>query len=124
MKGYGLALCSVVLVSLAQLLLRTAMLQFPAWPDILTPALWQHPLPLVFLFIGLSAYALSMLCWIISLRHLALNRAYPLLSISYVLVWLAAISLPIFGETFRWSSLAGVGLIVAGLLCVSLPGKK
>jgi undecaprenyl phosphate-alpha-L-ara4N flippase subunit ArnF len=124
MKGYGLALCSVVLVSLAQLLLRTAMLQFPAWPDILTPALWHHLQPLVFLFIGLSAYALSMLCWMISLRHLALNRAYPLLSISYVLVWLAAISLPMFGETFRWSSLAGVGLIVAGLLCVSLPGKK
>jgi undecaprenyl phosphate-alpha-L-ara4N flippase subunit ArnF len=60
----------------------------------------------------------------LALSHLALSRLYPLLSISYVLVWLAAISLPMFGEPFRWSSLAGVGLIVAGLLCVSLPGKK
>lgn len=120
MKGYGLALCSVLLVSLAQLLLRAAMLHFPAFNG----EFWQQPQPLVLLFIGLSAYALSMLCWMLALRQLALSRLYPLLSISYVLVWLAAISLPMFDEPFRWSSLAGVGLIAAGLLCVSLPGRK
>ncbi len=124
MKGYGLALCSVMLVSLAQLLLRAGMLHFPGWQAIFDGELWQQPLPLILLFIGLSAYALSMLCWMLALRHLALSRLYPLLSISYVLVWLAAVSLPMFDEPFRWSSLAGVGLIAAGLLCVSLPGRK
>lgn len=124
MKGVLLALCSVLLVSLAQLVLRVAMLHFPPLAEILSPQIGQHVKPLLLLCLGLGAYALSMLCWMLALRHLPLNRLYPLLSLSYVLVWLAAISLPMFGEPFRWSSFAGVLLIVFGLLCVSLPRKK
>lgn len=123
MKGVILALCSVLLVSLAQLVLRAAMLDFPPLAALLSPQFWQHLQPLVLLCLGLGAYALSMLCWMLALCHLPLNRLYPLLSLSYVLVWLAAISLPMFGEAFRWSSFAGVLLIVFGLLCVSLPRK-
>jgi len=124
MKGVILALCSVLLVSFAQLLLRGAMLHFPPLAELLSPQVWQHLQPLMLLCLGLSAYALSMLCWMLALRHLPLNRLYPLLSLSYVLVWLAAISLPVFNEPFRWSSFAGVVLIVFGLLCVSLPRKR
>lgn len=124
MKGVLLALCSVLLVSLAQLVLRAAMQQLPPLAEILSPQIGQHVKPLLLLCLGLGAYALSMLCWILALRHLPLNRLYPLLSLSYVLVWLAAISLPMFGEPFRWSSFAGVLLIVFGLLCVSLRRKK
>lgn len=123
MKGGILALCSVLLVSLAQLVLRAAMLDFPPLAALLSPQFWQHLQTLLLLCLGLGAYALSMLCWMLALRHLPLNRLYPLLSLSYVLVWLAAISLPMFGEAFRWSSFAGVLLIVFGLLCVSLPRK-
>ena len=123
MKGVILALCSVLLVSLAQLVLRAAMLDFPPLAALLSPQFWQHLQPLLLLCLGLGAYALSMLCWMLALRHLPLNRLYPLLSLSYVLVWLAAISLPMFGEAFRWSSFAGVLLIVFGLVCVSLPRK-
>ncbi|MDF7649567.1 4-amino-4-deoxy-L-arabinose-phospho-UDP flippase [Pantoea sp. Acro-805] len=124
MKGVMLALCSVLLVSLAQLVLRAAMQQFPPLAEILSPQIGQHVKPLLLLCLGLGAYALSMLCWMLALRHLPLNRLYPLLSLSYVLVWLAAISLPMFGEPFRWSNFAGVLLIVLGLLCVSLPRNK
>lgn len=123
MKGVTLALCSVLLVSLAQLVLRAAMLDFPPMAALLSSQFWQHLQPLLLLCLGLGAYALSMLCWMLALRHLPLNRLYPLLSLSYVLVWLAAISLPMFGEAFRWSSFAGVLLIVFGLMCVSLPRK-
>ncbi|ERH62119.1 hypothetical protein N172_10700 [Pantoea dispersa EGD-AAK13] len=120
MKGWLLALASVLLVSLAQLLLRTAMLALPPL-DTWTALPWQHGLiPLIG---GLAAYGCSMLCWLLALRRLPLNRLYPLLSLSYVLVWLAAISLPALHETFRWSSLAGVILIVCGLLCVALPRR-
>ncbi|MBA0038603.1 4-amino-4-deoxy-L-arabinose-phospho-UDP flippase [Pantoea sp. BIGb0393] len=121
MKGLTLALCSVLLVSLAQLVLRLAMLDLPPFREILQ---MQHLKPLLLLATGLGAYALSMLCWMLALRHLPLNRLYPLLSLSYVLVWLAAISLPTFGENFRWSSFAGVMLIVLGLLLVSLPKRS
>lgn len=124
MKGVILALCSVLLVSCAQLVLRVAMLHFPPLAELLSLQIWQHLQPLMLLCLGLGAYALSMLCWMLALRHLPLNRLYPLLSLSYVLVWLAAISLPVFNEPFRWSSFAGVVLIVFGLLCVSLPRKR
>ena len=79
-KGW-LALASVLL-SLAQLLLRTAMLALPPL-DTWTALPWQHGLiPLIG---GLAAYGCSMLCWLLALRLLPLNRLYPLLSLSYVL---------------------------------------
>lgn len=119
-----LALISVLLVTLAQLLLRSAMVNFPT-TEIDLPNLFVHARqPLLLLSTGLVAYGVSMLCWIVALRYSALNRLYPLLSLSYVLVWLAAISLPHFHEPFRWSGLAGVGLIVLGVLAVSLTGQR
>jgi undecaprenyl phosphate-alpha-L-ara4N flippase subunit ArnF len=124
MKGLILALCSVLLVSLAQLLLRSAMMDFPSFSEVFSAHVLPHLNKLLVISIGLCAYALSMLCWILALRHLPLNRLYPLLSLSYVLVWLAAISLPMFGETFRWSSFTGVVLIFLGLMLISLPRRR
>lgn len=121
MKGVMLALCSVLLVTVAQLVLRMAMVDLPPVGDLLASLQVK---PLLLLSAGLSAYALSMLCWMLALRYLPLNRLYPLLSLSYVLVWLAAITLPLFAEPFRWSGLAGMVLIVAGLLLVCLPRRR
>ncbi|MGD8105109.1 4-amino-4-deoxy-L-arabinose-phosphoundecaprenol flippase subunit ArnF [Pantoea sp. FN0302] len=124
MKGIVLALFSVLLVSLAQLLFRAAMQDIPSLIELLNLDTLSHLKPLLLLFIGLSAYAMSMLSWMMAMRYLPLNRLYPLLSLSYILVWLAAILLPSFNEPFRWSSFTGVLLIAIGLLCVSLPTKK
>ncbi|MEN4793356.1 4-amino-4-deoxy-L-arabinose-phosphoundecaprenol flippase subunit ArnF [Pantoea agglomerans] len=119
MKGTLLALCSVLLVSMAQLLLRAAMANFPPLSELL-----QHLKLLLLLGSGLSAYALSMLIWMLALKHLPLNRLYPLLSLSYVLVWLAAISLPVFGEPFRWSGLVGMLLIIVGVFNILVSRQK
>ena len=117
MKGYGWVGCSVLLVSAAQLMMRWAM---PRLPD--ASSLTSLPavaiLPALLLVAGLCAYGVSMLCWIRALHYFPLNRVYPLLSLSYVLVWLAAVSLPVFHEAFSWHSLAGVAIIVIGLLCI------
>jgi undecaprenyl phosphate-alpha-L-ara4N flippase subunit ArnF len=92
--GYVFALCSVMLVTLAQLMLRWSMVRLPGIEEI--AGQWQQlSLPAVIaLCAGLLAYTLSMLCWMLALRRIALSRAYPLLSLSYVLVWLLAIALP------------------------------
>ncbi|KAA5967111.1 MULTISPECIES: 4-amino-4-deoxy-L-arabinose-phosphoundecaprenol flippase subunit ArnF [unclassified Pantoea] len=117
MKGYGWVACSVLLVSAAQLMMRWAMPQLPDVSSLTSlPAICL--LPALLLVAGLGAYGLSMLCWIRALGHFPLNRVYPLLSLSYVLVWLAAVSLPVFHEAFSWHSLAGVVMIVIGLLCI------
>ncbi|MGE1561820.1 4-amino-4-deoxy-L-arabinose-phosphoundecaprenol flippase subunit ArnF [Pantoea septica] len=124
MKGVMLAICSVLLVTLAQLTLRLAMRDFPPVEEWLSLDGMRHAGTLLPLAAGLGAYALSMLCWMMALRHLPLNRLYPLLSLSYVLVWAAAVLLPAFGEPFRWSGLAGVLLIVLGLLAVAIPPRR
>jgi len=115
---------SVLLVTLAQLTLRLAMRDFPPVEEWLSLDGMRHVRALLLLAAGLGAYALSMLCWMMALRHLPLNRLYPLLSLSYVLVWLAAVLLPAFNEPFRWSGLTGVLLIVLGLLAIAVPPRR
>ena len=57
-------------------------------------------------------------------KKLPLAKAYALLSLSYILVWAAAIWLPGWHEPFHWQSLLGVLLIVAGVLTIFWPVKR
>lgn len=118
--GIILALCSVLLVSGAQLLMRWSMINLPVGnpPAALFSALLALPPAAIGLAAGLAAYTLSMLCWFLALQRVALSKAYPLLSLSYVLVWGAALSLPALHEVFHWGRLMGVALIFSGLLLI------
>ena len=120
------ALFSVGLASGAQLLLRSAMVELPPLTEIFT--FLNHLLHLragtFGLTFGLMGYLLSMVCWYFALHQLPLAKAYALLSLSYILVWAAAIWLPGWHEPFHWQSLLGVLLIVAGVLTVFWPVKR
>lgn len=124
--GWLCALCSVLLVSGAQLLMKWAMIQLPSMdqPLLFFSAVLTLSAPAVALTGGLMAYALSMLCWLLALRRLPLSRAYPLLSLSYLLVWGAALFIPAFNEIFLWGKLAGGSLILGGLVLICWPDKK
>ena len=126
MRGIFWALCSVVLVSVAQLLLRSAMLTLPDLSDPLRVivALIHLSPGSGALALGLMGYGVSMGCWYLALHHLALSRAYALLSISYILVWGLAIVLPGSGEAFSWQGLAGVCCIVLGVRIIFLPTPR
>ncbi len=123
MKGAFWALCSVLLVSAAQLLLRDAMLALPPVNDVLAliSALWHFSSGTSALLLGLMGYVASMGCWYLALHRMALSKAYALLSLSYILVWGIAILLPGWGEHFSWHGLAGVGFIILGVLVIFLP---
>ncbi|MGM3176019.1 4-amino-4-deoxy-L-arabinose-phosphoundecaprenol flippase subunit ArnF [Dickeya lacustris] len=127
MKGYGWALLSVLLVSGAQLSMKWGMSQLPALTEPLPFMFAALALPLAAaaVFAGLLAYALSMLCWFNALRFLPLSRAYPLLSLSYVLVWGLAVALPIFPDTFSTGKLLAIALIIGGvwLVCGRHPSR-
>ena len=121
MKGACWALCSVVLVSAAQLVLRHAMVTLPPVSDAFFAAL-RHAAPGTgTLMLGLTGYVASMGCWYLALHRMALSKAYALLSLSYILVWGAAILLPGWGERFSWHGLVGVGFIILGVLVIFLP---
>jgi undecaprenyl phosphate-alpha-L-ara4N flippase subunit ArnF len=122
-KGAFWALCSVLLVSAAQLLLRSAMQALPPVSDILAfiSALWHFSSGTGALLLGLIGYVASMGCWYLALHRMALSKAYALLSLSYILVWGAAILLPGWEERFSWHGLVGVGFIILGVLVIFLP---
>ena len=124
--GWLFALSSVLLVSSAQLLMKWAMIQLPAiaQPLPFISIVVTFSAPAIALIIGLMAYALSMLCWLMALRRMPLSRAYPLLSLSYLLVWGAALFIPSLNEAFLWGKLAGGVMILGGLLLICWPDKK
>ncbi|UDQ81398.1 4-amino-4-deoxy-L-arabinose-phospho-UDP flippase [Erwinia rhapontici] len=124
--GLLYAFCSVLLISAAQLMMKWAMVQLPAIDQLalFSAALLSLSLPTLVLSGGLLAYALSMMCWLLALQRLPLSRVYPLLSLSYLLVWTAALWLPGMNEVFLWGKLVGAVLILAGLLLIFWPGKK
>ncbi|MEE9658010.1 4-amino-4-deoxy-L-arabinose-phosphoundecaprenol flippase subunit ArnF [Enterobacter cloacae complex sp. CARB60] len=123
MKGAFWALCSVLLVSAAQLLLRYAMQALPPVNEVLAfvSALWHFSSGTGALLLGLMGYVASMGCWYLALHRMALSKAYALLSLSYILVWGAAILLPGWEERFSWHGLVGVGFIILGVLVIFLP---
>ncbi|TDN51531.1 4-amino-4-deoxy-L-arabinose-phosphoundecaprenol flippase subunit ArnF [Scandinavium goeteborgense] len=118
------ALLSVILVSAAQLLLRSAMLTLPAVSDIGT-LLWnvlQFQPGTGALLLGLGGYLASMVCWFFALKRLPLAKAYALLSLSYISVWAAALILQ--NEAFSWPGLAGVLLVMAGVMTIFTPQRR
>ncbi len=124
--GLLYALCSVLLISAAQLMMKWAIVKLPAIEQLalFSAALLSFSLPVLVLLCGLLAYCLSMLCWLLALRRMPLSRVYPLLSLSYLLVWTAALWLPGINETFLWGKLVGAVIILAGLLLIFWPGKN
>jgi undecaprenyl phosphate-alpha-L-ara4N flippase subunit ArnF len=87
-KGAFWALCSVALVSIAQLLLRYAMVTLPpVGEDFRFSSRCGIFTGTGSLMLGLMGYVASMGCWYLALHRLALSKAYALLSLSYILVW-------------------------------------
>ncbi len=118
--GLWLIISSILLGSAAQLLLKLGMNALPATLEL-------SALPLDFaglISIGLACYALAMLLWMLALSRYQLSFAYPLLSITYILVYLGAILLPALHESITVSKSAGILLIVAGVVFVTRSHQK
>ena len=96
-----------------------------SFADVSLALIGDYWLPLLAVGGGIFGYALSMLCWFFALRHLPLNRAYPLLSVSYALVYLAAVILPWFNESATLLKTLGTLFILFGVgLINSKPKTK
>ncbi|MEQ9888337.1 4-amino-4-deoxy-L-arabinose-phosphoundecaprenol flippase subunit ArnF [Pectobacterium zantedeschiae] len=120
-RGYVWALASIVLASAAQVLMKSGMLALPSismthWPSLsMLMAGW----PIVAVLVGIICYGLSMVCWFMVLRYLPLSRAYPLISLSYAVVYLAAVFLPWLNEPMSLRKNLGVLIILIGVWLVS-----
>ena len=65
---------------------------------------------------GLCCYAVSVVVWILALSRVPVSQAYPMLSIGYVVN--AAAAWWLFDEALAPGKLAGIALIVAGVILV------
>ncbi len=115
--GVMWGLISVAIASLAQLSLGFAMMRLPsiAHPLAFISGLGAFNAATLALFAGLAGYLVSVFCWQKTLHMLALSKAYALLSLSYVLVWVASMLLPGLQGAFSLKAMLGVLCIMAGV---------
>ncbi len=72
------------------------------------------------LWAGLCCYGVSVVLWVGALSRVPVSVAYPLLSIGYIINAFAAAAL--FGEALTATKLAGIALIVAGVVVLTRLG--
>jgi hypothetical protein len=120
---------SIVLSALGQLGMKAGMQNLKlarasgeiAWSLASSPPLREA---LLFTAAGLVAYALSLLAWLAVLVRYRLSYAYPLLALSYVLVYAGATQWPELAEAATPQRTVGTLLILAGVGLASLAGGR
>lgn len=99
----------------ASVLVKFAMMpprKFPSFSDPLA-VLSNWPF-----WLGLGLYGAAFLLYAAALARLPLNVAHPILT-SGAVAAVALCSLLIFREPFHWSTIAGILLVVAGVLLIT-----
>jgi len=86
--------------------------RFPALDD-LTGALSNWPL-----WLGLFLFGVAFLLYAAALTRLPLNVAHPILTAGAIST-VALVSLVFFRETFHWTTVAGIVLVITGVILVT-----
>ena len=113
---------SILLSSIAQLSMKISMIFLAEYTHQNLPLsnlLSENPAVFIWLFFGLSCYVISMAFWLFAIARLDLSLAYPMLSLSYVIVYFVAINWPLLGEHSSWIRSAGIFIILLGVLFIS-----
>ncbi|MES1928591.1 hypothetical protein SADO_05010 [Salinisphaera dokdonensis CL-ES53] len=124
LNSAGLLVLSVSLMAAGQLCMRRGMLAFG---PIESPAAFGNlvwggiiaPMSIPFVWLGMIVYALAIMVWLQVLSRMDLSIAFPLMSLSYVLVYLGAALWPALDEAITVGRLAGTGLIMCGVAMVA-----
>ena len=71
-----------------------------------------------YIVLGYTMLLLRGFIWILILKKVKLSFAYPLMSVTFILI--LAISYFLFDEGITFYNLLGSGLIIGGVTCISL----
>jgi len=118
---------SIILSACAQLLMKASMilLHGVTYTDVsIFQLIAENKTAFVWLIVGLGCYAVSMLSWMFALIKYELSFAYPLLGLTYVLVYLGAVYWPQIGEQLSWQRTVGIVLILFGVVLVNHNSSK
>lgn len=116
---YFLILLGVLLNAAAQLLLKAGMNQIGHFEfsaaNLVPIGLKVAATPPI--IVGLFAYVISVVVWLLVLSRVQVSYAYPMLSIGYVVNAVAAYYF--FGESLSVIRVTGIFVIIAGVYLIS-----
>lgn len=120
-KSFIYMTASILLSTLAQLSMKAGMLflathAIHSWPGL--SALLENP-AVLWVGFGLACYGTSLLFWMSAIARLELSLAYPMLSLSYVLVYLVAVNWPLLHEHASWIRTLGIAVVVLGVILIA-----
>lgn len=109
LAGYAVAMAG------GQLLFKLASARFAAAGSLAerTAGLFLNG----YFLLAVALYLALTVLWVWILSFTPLSRAYPFVALAFVLTPVLAAAL--FGEPWSWRLLAGIGLILGGLLLVA-----
>jgi multidrug transporter EmrE-like cation transporter len=117
MKGVPLILLAVLLGAVGQVIMKMGM---KIYGQVSAASVWSQLVPILKVpqvFLGFVCYGVSAVLWIAVVSNVDLSLAYPMVSLAYVVVFLA--SWFFLGEHISALRIAGLVLIVAGVLVIS-----
>lgn len=101
----------------ASVLVKMAMIpprKFPTLDDSIRSVICNWPF-----WLGLGLYGVAFLLYAAALARLPLNVAHPVLT-SGAVAAVALCSLLIFRESFHWTTIAGILLVVVGVALITV----
>ena len=117
MKGIPLILLAVMLGATGQIVMKRGM---QIYGEVSATGVWAQLIPILKtpqVAIGFLCYAVSAVLWIAVVSNVDLSLAYPMVSLAYVIVFLA--SWLFLGEQISALRLVGLLIIVAGVIVIS-----
>jgi multidrug transporter EmrE-like cation transporter len=117
MRGIPLIITAVLLGAVGQIIMKKGM---QIYGEVTAGSVWRQLVPILKVpqvTVGLLCYALSAVLWIAVVSKIDLSLAYPMVSVAYVAVFVASWFL--FGEKISAIRIAGLVLIVAGVVVIS-----
>jgi len=117
MKGIPLILLAVALGATGQIVMKRGM---QIYGEVSAASVWTQLIPILKVpqvFIGFVCYGISAVLWIAVVSNVDLSLAYPMVSLAYVIVFVA--SWLLLGEQISALRLVGLLIIVAGVLVIS-----
>jgi len=120
-SGFLFVLGSVILSAVAQLAMKAGTLEVDKLSWVVDDSIWAV---LNWVMIGVGSYAVSMLLWMFALARYELSFAYPMLSMSYVLVYIGAALWPRLNESVSLWKTEGILFVIIGVVLVTMQQKK
>jgi multidrug transporter EmrE-like cation transporter len=114
--SYFLVLLTILFTVYGQIAIKWQVLQAGALPPDASAKLWFVLRLLLnpWVISALLAAFLAAVCWIGAMTRLELSKAYPFMALNFILVTVFANLL--FGEMVTWPKIAGLALVVLGLI--------